>query len=432
MKKYIIGILCILTLIPGCVPQEKNNIQTLVPEVSSPEPKSFLTPTDNMYLAPNIIFDDNIQMEESCVKVSASFDVQPGGVVVLQDSISDLVTLHNLQTEQITSLGKIFPIMAVSPDHKKIAYSDDATGNIIVVNSLGQKIVEMESVPENWKGVVQWVSPTHLLLNNFVDKPFGIADGIVLNIFNETYEEHLSTFPDILRDIPPYRWGNFSYLRVVYSPDLTKVVYRGADQHGEPLLILWDIIESKQVAMFYQDYDDHIGGQPQWIDDGLSFVAGVYPQHRRSNTLYKNFREEQPYLGGHELSIIHVNGEIKRLTYFTTKYNAGQESFSLSPDKKYIAYWLNLNYRPADLYGERNLTIMDIVTGKNTNYCVDGGSMPTPAIWSPDGNYLMVTRYYVTGDILSDVILIDIRDLKAIQIGENVIARGWLIDEESE
>ncbi len=249
---------------------------------------------------------------------------------------------------------------------------------------------------------------------------------------DEWYRISLSSYPNIRTSVPTVNWGNHSYIRAVYDLSFSRVVYPAADEQYEPTLILWDIENEQEIIRFNQGYDNSVGGTPQWSQDGSFFIAGIYPQRRASDgTLYKNVLDDYPYEGGFELFQDGRDGEIKRLTYFTTKYHAGEEAFALSPDEKLIAFWLNLEYQPGDQDANRTLAILNIETGKVVDLCfADGGKTSIPPVWSPDGKYLVVSRYAPreNKDVHSDSVLIDLEQNLAINVGENIVVVGWLTE----
>ena len=370
--------------------------------------------------------DDRSIISGRCAEIVPSLDVIPDGTIVLQDEIIRNIVLFDLQSDQQTLFEEAVFVMAVSPDNKQLAYTDEKTKQLVILSSSGEK-KSIISVPQDWIGIVNWITSETVLVEKFIDAPFGLATSVVYNLETGEIVEYPSDYPGITTAIPPLRWGNYSYTRTVYDPSFSQVIYSAGDEHGQPLLRLWNLEANREVTEFHQGYDDHFGGAPQWADDGSYFIAGIYPQHQNEGTLYKNVPEDLPFKGGYELFRISRDGKIRRLTYLTTNYQAGEEGFSLSPNEQHVAFWLNLNYEPGDLNADRKLAILDTQTGRITDLCIPGGSMPTPPIWSPDGKHLVISRYYVTGDVLSDALLIDLEHNQAAKIANNVIAKGWLV-----
>ncbi len=370
-------------------------------------------------------------IDEKCVELSSTLDTRIDGVVVLQDQVTEIVSLYDLRTYHETLLDKASFVMATSPDASRLAYTKEEaskkfSGNLVVVNSDATKVFDIE-VPENWIGVIRWNEPDSLLIEKFIQQPYQLANSIAYNLDTGTSEEYLSNYPGITHSIPLLGWGNYTYSRAVYDPSFSRVVYRGSDTSGaETILALYSVDSRNEIARFHQG-DYLMGGAPQWSRDGQYFIAGIYPQHQVGDTLYKNVTDDFPYQGGYELFRVNRDGKVQRLTHLTTKYQAGEEAFSLSPDEKQIAFWLNLNYEAGDLNADRKLAILDVATGEITNLCLAGGASPYPPIWSPDGNYLAVSRYYVAGNILSDVVFVDLKQGDATKIDENTIATGWLV-----
>jgi len=261
----------------------------------------------------------------------------PDGIVVLQDEVTKSIALFDIKTRQKSLFDEAVFIMAISPDSKQLAYTDKKTGQVTILSSNGENLSTI-SVPADWIGVVQWITSNTLLIEKFIETPFQLASTVVYDVKTGNAQELSSDYPKISKSIPPMRWGNYSYIRTVYDPAFLRVVYPAGDEYGFPLLILWNLETNREVVEFYQGYDDHIGGAPQWTRNGLSFVAGIYPQQQNGDTLYKNVSDNLPYKGGFELFLVTRDGKIQRLTYLTTEYQAGEEGFSLSPDEKHIAF----------------------------------------------------------------------------------------------
>lgn len=404
----------------GCTLVQSSGVDTPATLVSTPLLNHVTTPT----VAD--IQESRIQISNSCIEEVPSLNSQPSGAVVLQDEITRNVALYDVDTRKTNLYDEAMFVMAVSPDNRMLAYTEERTGQMVILSSTGERLSTV-TVPQDWIGVVDWFSLDSLLMEKFLDKPFGLASTIAYRISTSETKEYLSNFPGISTAIPPLRWGNYSYTRAVYDHSLSRVVYPGGDEQGQPLLVLWNLETMNEIIRFHQGYDDHIGGSPQWNKDGTYFVTGIYPQHRVGDILYKNVFDDIPYMGGYDLFRVSRDGKVQRLTYLTAMYLAGAEAFSLSPDEGYIAFWMNLNYKVGDLNAERDLAILNIKTGAITNLCLNGGAMPVPPIWSPDGKYLAISRYYTEGDLLADVVLVDINNEKFNEIVENAIARGWLI-----
>ena len=77
----------------------------------------------------------------------------------------------------------------------------------------------------------------------------------------------------------------------------------------------------------------------------------------------------EPSIGGEELVGMSRDGLLKRLTYLTNTYVAHPGAMSLSPDGRYIAYWLTIEDSP---YPGERLAVADLLTGNVTNYCIAG------------------------------------------------------------
>ncbi len=126
------------------------------------------------------------------------------------------------------------------------------------------------------------------------------------------------------------------------------------------------------------------------------------------------------------------DGLLKRLTYLTNTYVAHPGAMSLSPDGRYIAYWLTIEASP---YPGERLAVADLLTGNVTNYCIAGYPGRSfgesfPPVWSPDGKGLAVTypvkkpegRFFGT-----NVLVLDLEREVAAQVAELAAVSGWML-----
>jgi len=403
----------------GCVPSVPNNFSATRTQTIP------LTSTPTLSIATRTP-ETNLQVNEECVEIVPSLDLTPDETLVLQDQISNNIALFDLKTDQSQSFGEAVYIMAISPDRSQLAYTDKVTGKLIILASNGKRL-STTSVPDNWIGVIQWISPSTLLMDKFLGIPpgipYGLASTIMYNTKTGEVQEFASNYPGITTSIPPFPWDNYSYTRTVYDPLFSRVIYPAEEQDGHSLLVLLDLETKRDVTRFHTP----IGSAPQWTQDGSYFVTVIVPQFKWGDNLYQNVSDDLPYNGGHELFWVSRDGKVQRLTYLTTKFQAGEEGISLSPNEEHIAFWLNLRYEPGDLNADRKLAVLDISTGEITNLCLAGTATPISPIWSPDGKYLVISRYYTTGDLLSDVLLVDLEHGIAKRIAKNSVAKGWLV-----
>ncbi|MGC1375558.1 MAG: hypothetical protein WA821_05010 [Anaerolineales bacterium] len=359
------------------------------------------------------------------VEMSPSLGAMPDGVVVVQGQGSRTITLLDLQTGGRQSLdGKASFIMAVSPDQRQLAYTSFLKGPLQIVDSSGAPVAN-QPLPQGWVGVVRWIDMDTLLMEKFAEEGdyYRNASSIVYHFKTGEQQELPPNYPGMdLATI--FQWGNYSYTRTVYDPSLSRVIYPG--------LVLWDIQNNRQIIELHQGLDRISSSAPQWSQDGSFFIAAVPPQAEVLGTLYKNVTDSLPYKGGYELMRVTRDGAIQRLTTLTTQFNAGEEAFSLSPDEKRIAFWLVPDYGvDSASRTPKSLAILDMESGEITDLGIPGGESSVAPIWSPDGKYLVVSRFTadetVDKSLLPDVLLVDLEHKQAIRIAEKSVANGWMV-----
>jgi len=435
MKKILLYSLCFATillmlLIAGCSQLPSTQVQPSHTQVVLPS--STATPLPEPTMTSTAIPEANINLNEKCIQTVSQLQTSANGVIVLHGTRSSDLSLTDLAANRTTILGKISPgseispIMAVSPDFMRLAYTDEKLHQLIIVDAQGKRL-ETKAIPADFAGVIQWMDNDNLLLERFIFAPYGEASSVLYNLATGKKTEYGSDYPDM----PAFQgaiieWGNYSFTRAVYDSSFSRVLYPAWDgAHQEHSLVLWDIQNQRQVARWI-GYFYEMGAPPQWLKDGSQFIAGISPNFPKweNNTPYpyENFSDGLPYQDGFDLFSISRDGKMQRLTYLTTKYKAAEEGFSLSPDEKQVAFWLNLNFLEGD---SRQLAILDMATGAITNLCLAGGDAKIAPIWSPDSHSLAVSVYHdATRSI--ETFIVDIENNSAFKLGDDIQAEGWM------
>jgi hypothetical protein len=322
----------------------------------------------------------------------------------------------------------LYSPIATSPDFTKIAYINQEN-QLIVSDSNGTVLDKLQGAV-GWAGVVDWFDNQTQLIqflptdNGKINRPASI---LRYNTQDGSVVEYISNYPELVSlagGVP--NWGANSFSLAVYNNEFSRVVYPAWNNDDDGPIILMNM-ENKQEILRLHGNDFDYGGGPQWLSDGSAFVVAVFPVYtswREKN--YVNFTDNIPYEGGYELALVGFDGEVKRLTYLTREFIAGEEGISLSPNNKKVAFWLNLNYKAADRNAFRQLAVLDIASGEVTNLCLPGGDFPYPPVWSMDEKYLLATVSN-TAQNESKVYLIDLENNKAKIVAENAIAVAWLI-----
>ncbi|RME58201.1 hypothetical protein D6779_07000 [Candidatus Parcubacteria bacterium] len=385
----------------------------------------------------------NIRLIEKCVTMESSLDFVPEGVIVLRREYSgsgelDLLDLTNGQTRRVVNDKGYVSTTAVSPDYKQLAWIDVKSDLLQIVDATGKDLRSVHVI-ENWYGVIQWVGQDYLLIESIPLHPDGTlnppASSVLFNILTSKQEaEYPHGYPDqfFIGNGAPH-WGNYYFSQSVFDSSFSRVVYPAYDNMGGAL-VLRDIERQREIARF-RVADPNFGGLPQWNREGSFFISGIYPQAERwDGAVFVNIDDGLPYQGGYDLFRVSRDGEVERLTYLTTQYKAIEEGYSLSPDERKIAFWLVLDYEDLGTKVERQLAILDIDTGKITTLCLAGGDVPYHPVWSPDGEYLVVTvsaSNKIPGNprekSMSEVYLVDLSDGAAVKIAEEAVALGWMM-----
>jgi hypothetical protein len=191
------------------------------------------------------------------------------------------------------------------------------------------------------------------------------------------------------------------------------------------LLVLWDIISDSEIKVLHAlSYD--FGGGPKWNKLGTNFYISLPP----SVTTWKGSKfinDDAPYnySGGDEIYQISDEGNLTRLSFFTTRYQAAEEGLSLSPDEKSIAFWLNMNYSFRDRNPQTELVILNLLTNKFTSLCIKGGDYPLTPVWSPQSDYLIASISDYSSDKTTSYI-VNLNNYDAYPLKENGYVYGWL------
>jgi Tol biopolymer transport system component len=213
-------------------------------------------------------------------------------------------------------------------------------------------------------------------------------------------------------------WDEYSPYRIVPSRSLDYLAYIA---NGEPgaLLVVWDQQLKEEVAWLH--WADVLS-TPQWAPDGKSFVASAPPFVFYEGSLFKNVADDYPYVGGVELMQIGVDGSVRRLTTFTTRAQAIENSYKWSLSGKWLAFGLELK---TDTNVLRHVAVLNVRSGNVTVFCFpeDVGEMVGSPVWSPDETKLALT---LRGDSLAPMVyLLDVRRGAAKEVGNDSEVVGW-------
>ncbi len=427
MLRNSLHLLLFALMLHGC--SWRNSAPGVIAEPASPSDGQELSPLDSTAPATPQTTDFTKSVSEACVTTRSIDDIQLGGVLVLREALLHDSWLWNLQTNQRIVLGEVFPILAVSPDFKELAYTPEDSAAIVIRDADGRELLSHVFHDET-RGVVQWVDQDTLMLERFEYKPYtSPAVSVLYNLRSQNSTEYSLGLPGFAAPVPPGLWGNFSYTNMAFNSDLTRVVYRSADAGGYPFLTLWDMQKWESIQEFAHGLD--VGGPPTWARNGDWFLTGLYPSAIDSKgIIHDNAHDGLPYKGGFDLFEIGRDGDVRRLTFLTTQQTTGEEAFALSPTEDRVAFWLNSHYRQRDENAITNLSILDLGTGKIIELCIPGGGSPFKPVWSPDGKFLAVTTSEKdggpSGANTSVIYIVDIDRGIAAKLMEDTEVVGWM------
>jgi len=338
---------------------------------------------------------------------------------------SNNIELWDLEADIKIALGQVVILSGVISNYQKVAYIDADKHEVKIVSPKGEMLSTIPAT-ENWVEILDWPDREHLLIGNMPYRPNGggwdpPSSTISLDIRSGKNIEFLPKYPNIYDyQMGPPDLGYYSYSVAAYDPSLTRVVYPAVTSDLEYMVLL-DILEHQEITRFHIPFPF---SDIRWNKDGTFFIISLPPLYKDFyGNIYKNVSDDLPYVGGNELFLVSRNGEIKRLTYLSTKYAINEYSFSWSSNNEYVAFWLTIGTDNP----EWQLAILKIKTGELTSYCIDDndeGSLPI--VWASDSNQLISTiskKDYVN----QELILIDAQKNRSTILSlENRIVIGWL------
>jgi WD40-like Beta Propeller Repeat len=382
---------------------------TLMPTVSVvPTLTSAITevpiPTNNL---------DLTNLATNCVEIldAPPTDVKLRNSLLLSGTSIDGYIL-NLETNEKTHIeGTLLSELKVSPDMQKLAYINYDTEKLVISDANDKKLQSFDEFNGRFS-LIEWLDNKNLAINkaNEEKPPFYDYSLVVLNTFTGIKNEfHIRDFPNGNGNHKLVSWSYFG--NIVPNPQLTKMIYPiGWD--GYPVVI-WDIKSQSEIKRVY--FSD---SAPRWSSDGTKLLLIAPIQFNG----YVNFTDNLPYQGGNEIFVIDDKGEIKRLTYLTTKYKESvYTALSWSPTEEYIAFDLQNRNQP-----DFGLSILNVKTGEINNYCIHGNW--SSIYWSPDGKQIAFTIGNGFEPLEAKAYIFDLEKNIAFKIADNAEVAGWVIN----
>lgn len=310
--------------------------------------------------------------------------------------------------------------LSASPNGQWLAYckfTDDLPDGQLIVQDVNGNIQQQLPMEKNWQHFATsiWLDNEWLVFNVRGGSE-RILPVVVVNPFTGEQQEFPSKYPNIqpesLGPVSSVQF-HFLYTSVVYHPSLKLAIYPEYTDEGF-FVVLWDR-EAQQALARVKDLDEFLH-VPRWSPDGSRFVVAVTVQ---TNDPGRAWIEEY-----FEVS---QEGQVAQITHFADFFTHAQiGSASWSPDGWYLAFWLATN--PSECGEGQHLAIMELRTRQITNTCIPGSEYydaPNP-VWSLDSQYL-ATVSFIPNENTFRMILVDIEQGWAAEIGENASPIGWLV-----
>ncbi len=465
----IFVILLIFCLLAGCAaptqppatvtpsPEPLTAIFTSAPPTETPVPTATFTSALKATPTKVVLPTDSV-VQNQCPKISKQpkSDFARGALVVFHREMFSgpdwgygYLDLHT-NSEVPLSSTTLATGGDVSPSKDRIAYwglNENDLSSFLVIDMVGRT----QSIrPENPKvGIMTrgWLDDQRLIIRVYknlqgpppIDPP--PHDIALFNPFTGEVQIITPDFPNISKKDVDWNYSGPAF----YDQSLNYGVYAAWNEATNAHeYILYQI--SSKTSMAKLPGSTHGGlvtGVKLVSIDGVMANPPAWSLDSTRVTLISPAPEEQTDVD--EIFAITKDGEIQRLTYLAKHFDKAKVSqLSWSPDGKSIAFWVALDPAPYELSAhavqDERLAIVNTETLAITVYCISGNEMgirnigsggqfvndmiPAP-IWSPDGTQVLVENRYDSD--FSRLIILDIANGQAAQVGESLEPLGWMI-----
>lgn len=324
-----------------------------------------------------------------------------GGVVILKEEKypESVYYLLDAQTGQPQSPPN-FPkggSYGVSPDGKWLAFSADE--GLLILGSSGE-IRASQPYQDRWNGVQSWLDSERLVMVYAEKSPIRVD---ILNVFSGEIQTLEPGYDDIyvfsIESPGPTSWYVW---KLVYSPDLTRLVYLRQAEEGGMNMVMVDQVTNKTIWVYPSPNGADLY-MPVWSPDG-------------NQLLFVSYDWDTPF------KLITVNRKGKATPWIDLEQPPSMlNDWTWSPNNRYIAFM-----------GE-SLYVLDTETRQVTDYCINritglgkkiGGKFLS-VFWSPDSKQILFQR------LDAPAVVIDLELGAAAQLVDTTDLRpiGWMVSE---
>ena len=316
----------------------------------------------------------------------------------------------------------------MSPDGQKVIYFRSSVKPTeyysVISNSRGETLwsAKVTDFFVSWK----WFNSQYVVRYDFQeDNTYTLK---LLDPFDNKTLQLETKFPDsfmFTEDWYKSGWIGWRFIEPVYNQDMTRALYKGSVDYKKDKypIVIWDVEKKQAIAQV--DLRDFTSGTPFWLPDGRQFI--ITAQVENNSDIFAK-----------EFLLIDDNGQVKQLTDFSRDLDQVliRDNYSLSPDGRYVAFWIVKNTIP-DAKGfqvdDARLAVLDIRAGAVTDFCINGSAFadnattPSPPVWSPDSNKLLVVSRPPEDTKVRRVIMVDVENDRAVWINSDIEPVGWMV-----
>ena len=329
--------------------------------------------------------------------------------------LSNPSLLVDLQTgEQITLAPEDSPSMfVISPNGRYLAY-DTKYGNdytymrINIVDSTNTPVGKFVEKSASFEWLNDEILFVHGQVRNNLIALYPFENKRIIIPPFETEKER--KFPYDFQML--YDWGFYGSNKIIYNSTLTRAIYAARDG-----VIFHDLTTNQDIYTLKTGGD--WGVSPKWSPDGTKLAISI-------NINLDFGWENRKY----ELVILDQNGKQLLMTNLSALPGLVYiSSLSWSPDGGRIAFWYTTN---DDLNTGLRLAVYDTSSQKVIDYCIvknsdyfSGRGNDTSPIWSPDANFLLISKTDKP-DNNPSAIIVDLNNERATVVKTEYEPVGWM------